>query len=124
MKKRIKNMWVKALREKKIGEQRVRQGQSWLRKSETKFCCLGVLCEIYRQDTGKGEWKIEYNDIFQFKQKRTYDVSFLPKSVVRWAGLSDTDPLSTSHSGTQTLSRMNDDGVEFDKIADFIEDYF
>jgi hypothetical protein len=64
-------------------------------KLEDEFCCLGVLCELYRRSTGNGEWVapvtddgIPYAGAKHFKVgKEEPEQYWLPKPVARWAGL-------------------------------------
>ena len=53
MKKSVKKLWLTALRS---GE--YRQGHDVLR-ANGKFCCLGVLCDLYRKESGGPRWKNE-----------------------------------------------------------------
>jgi len=78
MNARIKKLWVAALRS---GKWRKAKGQ--LRKSTNYRCCLGVLDEVYMEDTGRGEW---CEGIFTILGEggETY---FLGTEVMEWAGL-------------------------------------
>lgn len=109
MNKRIKKLWIKALRSGKF-----KQTQNWLRNSEG-HCCLGVLCEVYAQQTGEGRW----NDRV-FTTKQTSSSGTLPKPVREWAEIDVSDPLL---GRTLTASRLNDKGKSFTFIADRIEKY-
>lgn len=128
MNKRIKKLWVNALRTGEISHKRkhvtVRKRKSHLRVGKVGFCCLGVLCEIYRIDTGKGEWD-EQPDVTSFKIGNNYDDETLPEAVWKWAGLPDTNPDTSIRRGGNvilTLTNINDyDGYPFSKIADIIE---
>lgn len=116
----IARQWTAALRS---GE--YQQGVGKLNQNG-KFCCLGVLCELYPDGdlvkTYGGVSKEGFNGIV------TYDgVSSLPPARVRnWAGL-DTEygdlPLEDKNGGVAYLTKLNDDGMTFDQIADLI-DYF
>lgn len=83
MKKEIRNKWLKALRSGKF-----KQGQGALRTVGTGHCCLGVLCEVYRQDTGNGVWVKEKDSN---KDEKDYEflsnVADLPREVQKWAGI-------------------------------------
>lgn len=119
MKQNIAKKWVKALRSGKY-----KQGFGELKSSviHPKHCCLGVLCELYIQDTGKG-----IKDFNSGKQE-------LPSTVMRWAGFKET----TSNLGcvkffTQnedlieyydSLADLNDDGFSFEYIAKIIDKYY
>lgn len=108
MKKRIKKLWIDALRS---GE--YEQGAGGLR-TNNRFCCLGVLCDVFRRTTHKGRWRNE-----EFVAGGENRSGFLPKAVQEWAGIKDEDP--KLHS--KTASRLNDDKKDFNYIADRIEKY-
>lgn len=76
MKQEVKELWVKALRG---GE--YTQGRMQLRKDST-YCCLGVLCDLYRKETGQGQWA---EGGFNLGEERSY--SYLPGEVVNWSGM-------------------------------------
>ena len=99
----IKEKWVKALRS---GE--YKQGRCSLRDVTDCHCCLGVLCDLHgdkwdKLPDGSG-WR--YDGI---------GILYLPDSVRKWADI----PLNEPH--TSKLMGMNDQGVPFAEIADYIE---
>lgn len=102
----IKTKWVAALRS---GE--FEQGHRQLRKGNT-FCCLGVLCELYRRETGDGIWE---NNHFLMVS----DV--LPPKVSDWAGLAENNPTVEGIIGDTSLAERNDTGTSFSEIADIID---
>jgi len=96
VKKEIADEWVKELRSGKF-----KQGRGKLKRDDS-YCCLGVLCEISKQ---------EYKN----------DHGFLSYEIQTWAGMhTNTGYLK----GLDTsLIRLNDGMVfTFDKIADIIEE--
>lgn len=113
----VKEKWLKVLRS---GE--YEQGRGQLR-SDNKFCCLGVLCEIYRQETGKGRWVVygQFTD-----ENGNSSFSALPKKVVEWAELPGENPdvrkpAIYRSSGGYCLAQQNDAGATFEQIAQIIE---
>lgn len=105
MKKSIAMKWVKALRS---GE--YKQGRFNL-KTEKGYCCLGVLCEISKLSKFR---KVRNDTKFSY-----FNVAgLLPSKVKNWAGMR-----SISGKGYKrlSLSRLNDAGTSFDKIANLIE---
>lgn len=100
----IKTKWVAALRS---GE--FKQGRKQLRRGDN-FCCLGVLCELYRRETGNGDWSTGGYFL------GTSDI--LPSSVRDWAGLAESNP---AFSRGLSLAERNDAGVPFAEIADIID---
>lgn len=105
----VKKEWIDALRS---GEFKQATGHL---KTDSGFCCLGVLCELYRRKHG-GQWSL--NNTFE------YHSATLPHSVKQWAGLIWIDPLVDVDGGLkETLSYVNDAlRYPFIKIADLIEE--
>lgn len=112
---KVKKKWIRALR-----SGRFKQAHDSLR-TEDGFCCLGVLCDLYRQETKRGEWRddIENGFVFHPSARAKSADTTLPPSVMRWAGLREDDPRvgdSDSH-----LSGVNDSGRTFAQIAAMIQ---
>jgi len=107
----IKHQWTEALRSGQYP-----QGKEWLRNADGAYCCLGVLCELYRQtqDLTGLQWNREQND-----QAYHYGdcCSLLPEAVLEWAGLPEDDAV------VEELMCQNDDGALFPTIADYIEEH-
>jgi hypothetical protein len=112
MKKTVMKKWVSALRSGKY-----KQGTGRLRDSDDQFCCLGVLCDLHRRETGRGRWR-----------KGTYfcadgcNFAEAPDAVVAWAGLNGRDPILPETFENQSLAALNDAHMPFADIADHIED--
>jgi hypothetical protein len=116
--KEIKDRWTKALRS---GD--YEQGTEFLNESG-RYCCLGVLCDLYIRDKKKDWLDLGIDD------------EILPIEVARWSGLSSQNPNATSKDGTiDTLSNFNDGQslnmkgnemgiLNFNEIADLIEAQF
>jgi hypothetical protein len=108
----IKKLWVEDLRQnpdlKTTGK---------LKRGD-KFCCLGRLCEVYRKETGKGEWDGNDNFILQINELKFFGDVLLPLEVIEWAGLSSDDPQIEENP----LTDLNDAGIlTFPDIADLID---
>jgi hypothetical protein len=108
LKTEVKKLWVDALRS---GE--YKQGQSRLRDGDT-FCCLGVLCDLYRKDQGKRWYKHPILGLTMNGEE-----AYLPLAVREWAGIEVQSP----EAGPYPLSVHNDTGIRFPEIADLIEKY-
>ena len=113
MNARIKKLWVAALRS---GKWRKAKGQ--LRKSTNYRCCLGVLCEVYMEDAGEGEWIEGTFQEFRFH---------LPSRVRAWAGFDTFTPLPKVKIGTYAELSQHNDGQGCKpksqlEIADAIEE--
>jgi hypothetical protein len=110
MNKDIKKKWVAALRSGKYS-----QGQFALRNNNG-FCCLGVLCDIHRKETGEGSWKEN-----EYKTGKASQLGLLPRPVMKWASLSRNYGIRVKGF---TLTAMNDErGSSFSQIADVIEQH-
>lgn len=120
MNPRIKSLWVAALRSGKY-----RQGKNALtngrRGAQRRYCCLGVLCDVYAQETNvpvgrvvtsSSSWKeamVRSNDVMQY----------LPCEVRDWATLKDSDP--SIDSGCSASEANDDLNWNFNQIATAIE---
>jgi hypothetical protein len=112
MNPQIKQKWVSALRS---GE--YQQGQLYLR-TNSGFCCLGVLCDLYGKENNV-EWNLvedEDSNYYRFQG----NAASLPFSIVEWSGIEGTNPAI----GFIPLSVLNDRGSTFNEIADVIEEHF
>lgn len=122
MKPEIKAKWIAALTDGTY-----EQAHEQLRDGD-KFCCLGVLCDLYVKETGDGEWN---DELFVWGPGEPDDElgvedSELPPCVASWAGLCNTNPEAGKHS----LARWNDGdpntetaGLPFVEIAKLIEEH-
>ncbi len=128
MNSQVKEKWIAALRSGEYS-----QGDGKLR-SDKGFCCLGVLCDLYAQEPFTQGWKFngEYEesplpmDYWYFDGES----EFLPESVMKWAGLSISNPIvkmnveeedEMSWSYQDEISNLNDSGYSFTELADIIE---
>jgi hypothetical protein len=138
MKKEIAKKWIKALRSGKY-----KQGTHFLKQYDNenkppKYCCLGVLCELYNESMKKNHKKTLTvktcnNDILS-DPENVY-ITFggkdgdLPVVVRRWAGMKDSCGEFTykvkinkaTVENIDSLSVLNDDGKTFKTIANIIE---
>lgn len=114
--------WVAALRSGEFS-----QTQGHLRDYKG-YCCLGVACELYRRETGKGVWDEhlgEHQRYLRFNltedgREVAYGTA-LPAPVRDWLGLNGkSGGYDDGYLGT-SLSNQNDNRVSFTKIADIIE---
>lgn len=112
MKKEIADMWVEALRSGKY-----KQAQGMLEEvngDESRFCCLGVLCQLAIASGVEIERGVVDN-------KGVYgtEPNYLPGSVLEWAGM--YSPSGATPDRQVILSYSNDTGTPFEGIADLIE---
>lgn len=109
----IKTEWIAALRSGKY-----KQGRGKLRVDD-KFCCLGVLCDLYDNKNWFDTKEIHIfgqGSIYSYSLDNTVNRNFLPYHVQKG--------LQLKYEDTVELAQMNDDGKTFDEIADHIEENF
>ena len=96
MNKNLKRKWLRALR-----SGRYKQGKYYLRNSEDRYCCLGVLCECLE----KPKWN-DMNGYYKYKDRYVGTVS---KRIL-------------SDKIQNTLIDLNDsECMSFLEIADYIK---
>lgn len=135
-----KAQWVAALRSGNFpqGKEQLLTGTV----EQGSYCCLGVLCELYRRDTGNGEWTTDGPREENYFEVEEGDRSWssLPVGVARWAGfVNELDAIPLGAQDPQVrqeiklpgdlirtepiaLANLNDSGTPFDEIADLIEE--
>ncbi len=122
---------IKALWNRDLESGKYKQGESCLRPNKRKFCCIGVLCDTHRKETGEGRWVWSESDGgYLYVQKGAGmeggEGSTLPLFVARWAGLTRHRGFSSWNGdikikGMDTLIGMNDDGDSFMDISEVIK---
>lgn len=125
MKREIAEKWIAALNG---GE--FKQAKEVLRDGTDKYCCLGVLCELYRRETGQGEWDgpgFLSDSNFSCGSQADYSGSNLPEGVRQWAGMKTCSgtygyyPFGINKEH-KSLVYLNDHAnFKFSGIASFIE---
>jgi hypothetical protein len=123
MKKKYADAWIAALRS---GE--YKQGKGNLRDMDNKFCCLGVLCDIVKDEIGL-EWRVVDTSIYSIG----HELNVLPIAVqdrldMKTAGGRFSHSLNNPHVMVHgmypavDLWQLNDAaGYSFEQIADVIE---
>lgn len=113
MKSEIKELWCNALE-----SENYTQGFGRLRRGD-KFCCLGVLCDLYVKNGENGKW-----DIFNFLvHNSTKQDTFLTSPVLKWVELNEFDPTVIEYDGyNTTLSKLNDRRIPFKEISKIIRE--
>lgn len=110
--------WVQALESGQF-----HQGRGSLRIGGS-YCCLGVACELYRRETGQGEWRVIPGDgTYDFHVNGISEHAILPPIVKNWLGLLESSGGYEKDSDgmlTQQLTADNDGGKSFIDIAEII----
>lgn len=119
MKAEIKQRWITALRSGQY-----KQGSGSLKQEKrdtTYFCCLGVLTDLCVRD-GLVAWagdKTDFSNVVRPIQ------GLLDERVRTWAGLhlekDEVVCVLQTKSWKKSLANMNDTGMSFMEIADYIE---
>jgi len=113
----IKKKWLEAL---ESGE--YQKGKDSL-KTENKFCCLGVLCDIYIKETGKGKWKkLIAHAYSHFMEEEIEEATVLPESVMVWAELKDNNP--SINNDYHSITALNDASETFEDVIEAIKKEF
>lgn len=119
MKKEVRAKWVAALRS---GE--YKQAIGYL-KTESGFCCLGVLCDLAEKEgIAKSSVQTVNKEERYQRQVFVYDEKAcknLPLSVMDWAGLERSSPHVLIGATVHSLESLNDSGSKFEYIAEIIE---
>ena len=101
----LKQKWLDALRNGKY-----KQGESYLRNRDNKYCCLGVLCEVANYDW-KEEDKYNYSclaGIYFIENDEELEKLGLPKEIMEKA--------YNKNDGTSGWLKTS-----FSEIADWLE---
>lgn len=117
----IKSKWISALRSGKYPQE-----QQTLH-SENGYCCLGVLCDLYLNETQTEDykWDIGCGGRYYFAEntgREEWSVDYLPVVVMDWAGLNSENPFIEYDGCNMEISDLNDEGNSFQVIADVIEE--
>lgn len=113
MKERVKELWVAALRSGRFKQTKGRL------KFNKEHCCLGVLCELAKEDgLGLEEQVLATSTIFG--SGKDTEIGYLPKMVMDWAWMKTND--GSWLEDCRSLAELNDDGASFEKIAKVIEE--
>lgn len=138
MNKRVKSLWLEALR-----SGRFQRGTGVLRRTygdgTQRHCCLGVLCELYRENQEKEDlepltWREEGEDDWSTTSSRVGvarvpgDIlgpeqrCYLPSPVADWAGIEMRGAIGDGESSIEfTLAQINDAGMrERDDYSDVV----
>lgn len=138
MDKKLKDKWVKALRSGNY-----KQGKNKLRSLEDNcFCCLGVLCDVIDPE-GWEEDRRAFLDRYKFYYKSSMGSGLLPYEVLSdffgpersktniqgSKSIKITAPFDIKTNDCKVIKKgeeifldtLNDLGVEFNTIADIIE---
>lgn len=122
MNKEIKGKWLAAL---ESGE--YDKGRFMLRSIDDKYCCLGVLCDLYAKEHDGEKWEIQddNSDVFLFIEDEDNDIfvfqgqsELLPHAVADWAGLDSRSPVI----GGVLLTEINDENDTFDSVIELIKE--
>lgn len=135
MKPIIKERWIAALRSGVYS-----QNTLGFLRTEAGYSSLGVLCDIFAKDNGL-EWKEDFhleideegNTQLIYRLEGTEEIVDLPTHVAVWAGLDFNNiPVVCPHllirlEGRQFplgITELDDEGWDFNRIAQVIEQYF
>lgn len=136
----VANKWIAALRSGAYAQttgQLRKCGANWEQEpSDSAFCCLGVLCDVYAQEHADVKWgeqlttcRIDRGELFMNEEFH------LPREVREWAGMSSDNGKLPSEEHVirldlhnardyavygDNLVDLNDNGCLFTEIANVI----
>lgn len=111
---KIKEAWINALRSGKY-----KQTTGSL-QNEDGFCCLGVLCDLYSQQSG--EW-IKNKEKITFSDGEMEREDIPPTKVAEWAGLEESDPFIMVNGEAKAITYLNDEAhLSFDELSLLIKE--
>ena len=117
MRPAVKERWLEALKSGKY-----QQGTEYLSKNG-EFCCLGVLCDLYREVRHRGRWDDGYMyNVFVPRKGARGASKFLPPAVQKWSGINST--LGNILGKGTSLGEINDNSDSFKPTIKAIEKYF
>jgi hypothetical protein len=115
----IANTWVNALRSGEYKQQTGGLGFEKLSTGELKFCCLGVLCDLYVKEHPEAEAELGIRTRVSTTGESIHileyfgDSCFLPHTISTWAEI--------PRAFEEELAMKNDAGATFDELATIIE---
>lgn len=116
MNEEIRDKWAAKL---ESGE--YEQAKGSLRDGDA-YCCLGVLCEVFREVTGEGKW-VKIGGGYVFEVGWSANDVHLPSPVHEWAGFETSNPAIREGGGRgNSASHLNDNGYDFRQIAALIRE--
>lgn len=118
MNKIIQKEWVKRL---ESGDYEKGRGRLKLTNGEDKYCCLGVLADIFIDEHPDYSWSPE--GLVLLSNGETSGLAYLPKFIQEWAGLSRS-PNVMIEEHMEYLTTINDDlkkPKDFNHIARLIK---
>lgn len=111
MNSEAKELWLEGLRSDKY-----QQGNGCLLDSGGKFCCLGVLTDIYATKFNY-KWNFADDGVANFSGES----AILPVEVAKWAGVA-RNPHVEMIDGERTLTELNDGYLSnFKEIAAVVD---
>lgn len=118
MNERVKNLILEALRS---GEYQQGRGQCFYKGC---YCVTGVILDVYRKDTGDGNWNTEAASLVH--NNGTLSHTQVQPCVWKWLGIEDEIPdygLALCYNGGCRYWNTNDRGYPFDQLANIIEEH-
>jgi len=88
-------------------------------------CVIGVLCELYRRETGDGVWKAHWDelDAFQFYGEQDFlpEIAGAPDSVMEWSGMKS--PTGMIDGTNLSLANANDAADDYSAAIEFLKQH-
>jgi hypothetical protein len=116
----VRDRWVAALRSGEYVQGTGKLARVVVDEDVREHCCLGVLCDLAVRARVVVDVRVR-DDVVLYDGQLNY----LPASVQEWAGLGGhgSNPHVRYYGSLRTLGTLNDTGVDFNQIAQLIEEY-
>jgi hypothetical protein len=104
-----------------------KQGRHTLRTQQDEFCCLGVLCDVIKDDI-KGEWNLAKSlttlvDRHSFTVGDSHRENYPPWRAVEFCSENKEETAVLAlESAFGQLADRNDRGETFEQIAEYIKE--
>jgi hypothetical protein len=116
----VKTRWLEALRSGEYAQDTGMLHRRYGADDVDSYCCLGVLCALAERagvvERYAADGSFAYRSVVNHDDRSS---NFLPLAVRDWAGLDRANPVVDDVS----LSSHNDDELNFNAIADLIEEH-
>jgi len=112
VKPELKRKWIKALRSGDY-KKSINVLKRFFKTVEPRYCCMGVLCDLVKDDYLEAGKLIEQNEPDSFHNSN--------KSVGAVMDMRTLEYVGVTADQQRTLTSMNDKGVSWDRISAYIE---
>lgn len=121
MNQEFKKEWIEALESNKY-----EQGDSQLKTSSGKFCCLGVACDLLVKKGVVEEYIHNDTSYYKMPDEVSGDYEVLSKGIAEYLGIERNPDIKVEdeYYGPDyvDIATLNDEGMTFPEIAKLIKE--